>query len=53
MITPMRAIRKKCLDCSGGNAKEVRLCPITICPIYPYRYGKRPETVARQKAEVK
>jgi hypothetical protein len=56
MITPMKAIRKKCLDCSGGSAREVSLCPITTCPIYSYRYGKRPETVIkhqeRQKEQV-
>ena len=41
-LTPMKAIRAKCLDCSGESAKEVRLCPIKKCPLYPYRFGKRP-----------
>jgi len=42
-LTPMQAIRAKCLDCCGGSAKEVRLCTIEKCPLYPYRFGKRPK----------
>ena len=39
--TPRKAIRLKCLDCSGNNPNEVRLCPITKCPLYNFRTGKR------------
>ena len=35
-----RAIRLKCLDCSGGSSKEVRMCNITTCPLHPFRFGK-------------
>ena len=50
--TPVRAIRKKCLDCCCGQFSEVRLCPILGCPLYPYRLGTRPseetiETIKR------
>ncbi len=38
--SPIKAIRKKCLDCSGGNDAEVRKCVITDCPLYPFRMGK-------------
>lgn len=38
MVTPMKAIRAKCIDCSGGEKKEVRECPIRS-----YRMGKRPK----------
>ena len=41
-LTPIQTIRAKCLDCSGQQYKEVRLCLITDCPNYPYRMGKRP-----------
>ena len=41
-MTPIKAIRAKCLDCSCGEKKEVRLCPIESCPLWPYRMGKRP-----------
>jgi len=40
--TPIKAIRKKCLDCSNSQTKEVRLCPVVECALYPYRMGKRP-----------
>ena len=41
--TPVKAIRKKCLDCSYWQPKEVRLCVVIDCPIYPYRLGHRPD----------
>ncbi len=41
--TPIKAIRKKCLDCCCWQSKEVRLCPVINCAIYPYRMGKRPD----------
>jgi len=41
--TPMKAIRAKCLDCSCYQPKEVRLCTVKACPLYPFRMGKRPE----------
>ena len=41
-LTPLKAIRKKCLDCCGGQTKEVRLCTIKACPLYEYRDGHRP-----------
>jgi len=42
-LTPMRAIRKKCLECSNGSYTEVRECPIKKCALYCYRMGKRPK----------
>lgn len=42
-LTPTKAIRAKCLDCCCGSAKEVRLCTNKKCPLYPYRFGKRPK----------
>ena len=39
--TPVKAIRKKCLDCSCFQPKEVRLCPVIDCACYPYRMGTR------------
>lgn len=42
-LTPIRAIRAKCLDCSAGQAKEVRLCTAKNCALYPYRMGHRPK----------
>jgi hypothetical protein len=40
--TPIKAMRAKCLDCCCGSTKEVRLCPVIECALYPYRFGRRP-----------
>jgi hypothetical protein len=42
VLTPVRAIRAKCLDCTCGSSNEVQLCPVTDCSLYPYRLGKNP-----------
>lgn len=42
-LTPLKAIRKKCLDCCCGQAQEVRLCDVKTCTLHPYRMGKRPK----------
>lgn len=42
-LTPIKAIRAKCIDCCAGQPKEVRLCSIEKCPLYPYRMGHRPK----------
>ena len=39
---PVKAIRAKCLECCCGQVNEVRECPITDCPLFPFRYGKNP-----------
>ena len=38
--TPMRALRAYCLWCGNDSPKEVRLCPATACPLWPWRMGK-------------
>ena len=40
--TPIKSIREKCLDCTAGSRKEIRLCTVVQCALYPYRFGKRP-----------
>ena len=40
-LTPIKAIRKKCLDCCCGQAIEVRLCTCVTCALYGYRMGHR------------
>ncbi len=41
--TPIKAMRKKCLECNGGSVKDIRFCDVKKCPLYPYRFGKRPK----------
>ena len=48
-MTPIKAIRAKCLDCCLGQANEVKLCPVTDCSLYPYRLGHNPKLQGRNK----
>ena len=43
ILTPIKAIRARCLDCCGYSAAEVKLCTAVNCPLYPYRMGHRPK----------
>jgi hypothetical protein len=38
----LRRIRAKCLSCGCGSHKEVELCPVEACPLWPLRFGKDP-----------
>ena len=38
----LKAIRQNCLDCMCDQANEVKLCPITKCALFPFRFGKDP-----------
>lgn len=42
-MTPLKAIRAKCIDCSGGSVYEPAHCTVTHCPLYPYRDGHDPD----------
>ena len=42
--TPLKKIREHCLGCCCGSPKEVKYCPLTDCPIWLYRFGRRPES---------
>lgn len=40
---PLKVIRLKCLDCSGGSALEVKECRVQNCALWPYRMGRYPK----------
>lgn len=41
-MTPLKAIRKNCIECMGGSISSVKSCDITDCPLHKYRFGKNP-----------
>lgn len=43
-MSPVEAIRQKCLDCSGQQPGEVKLCETVSCPLWPFRAGRHPYT---------
>ena len=51
MRTSVKSIRAYCIECGDGTYKEVRLCPVLDCPLYPYRFGRRPTEAEKQEIE--
>jgi hypothetical protein len=41
-LTPLKAIRAKCLDCCCDRKQEIQNCPCVDCSLYRYRLGKNP-----------
>lgn len=41
-MNPLKAIRAKCLDCSGGSASQVRQCTALTCDLHQFRFGTNP-----------
>jgi hypothetical protein len=41
-LTPMKAIRKHCLECGEGTPMDVKACPIYKCRLWKFRLGRRP-----------
>ncbi len=54
MIEPLdraKAIRAKCLDCSE-TCNDVRLCPVTDCALWPWRFGMHHKTIAKMQPKM-
>ncbi len=50
-MSPLRALRLRCVDCCTGSVQEVRLCAAVACPSWPFRMGKNPWRAARALSE--
>ncbi len=37
----LKAIRSKCIDCSGSSWQEAERCPVVECSLHPYRFGEK------------
>jgi len=50
-INRRKAIRERCLNCSGWSRAEVQRCPNRNCTLFPFRKGAgKQDAVARNKA---
>jgi len=38
-LNKSQAIRLHCLECSGDSPKEVTLCQVVDCSLWPFRFG--------------
>jgi len=41
-LTPVKAIRHKCLECQANRYSLVRNCEEKDCPLYFFRLGRNP-----------
>jgi len=51
LVTPLKAMRLKCLECCAGSSNEVKACHMKDCPLWLYRFGKRPFRTKRKLTE--
>ena len=42
-LTPLRAVRLHCRECSDNHPKQIRNCENNGCPLYLYRFGHNPK----------
>ena len=49
--SPLKQIRKQCLDCCCCSVKTVRFFHSTDCPLCYLRFGKFPTTVIKAKGK--
>lgn len=51
-ITPLMAIKQKCLKCSHNSVETVANCSLRgKCPLYPFRFGIMPLDLKEQYSE--
>ena len=43
----LKAIRAHCLWCCNDSFQEVRSCPADTCPLWRFRFGRRPKPQPR------
>ena len=50
-LSPIKAIREKCMECSAWSYTEVEKCPAADCVLFPFRFGKDPGRTKRVMTE--
>ncbi len=46
-----KAVRERCINCSGWHYSRIRNCKFNICPLHPYRSGNgKQDAKAREKS---
>lgn len=49
--SPLKQIRKTCLECCGGSIKTIRFCHSVDCHLWLLRFGKYPRTFAKENGK--
>jgi hypothetical protein len=47
--TALKAIRRRCIDCSGGSPIGANGCEATDCALHPFRRGRNPNIVISEE----
>lgn len=50
-MSPLKAIRNKCLDCMGYQPSHVKECGAGNCALHPFRMGRDPFRKKRDLTE--
>jgi hypothetical protein len=54
-MSPLKALRGRCVDCCADQPSEVRLCTAVACASWPFRLGsspwRPPASEARREAQ--
>jgi hypothetical protein len=48
-MSPLKAIRAKCYDCSYFQSNEIRICEAVNCALLLFRAGKQPSPTEARK----
>ena len=51
-MNAQKALRLRCIDCSGASAAAVRACALVRCPAWPFRMGSSPWRVPASEAQL-
>lgn len=50
--SPLKQIRRFCLDCMGGSSMEVSRCCAYDCRLWDFRFGQRRATSAAKRPDL-
>lgn len=48
LLTPIKAHRERCRECTGGVLASIRRCPKSTCSSWLYRMGRRPDRLTSE-----
>ena len=49
--SPLKNMRKKCLQCCCGSTKAIKYCTDIECPLWKFRFGFTPKTAIKKYGE--
>ena len=48
-LSPIKAIRRFCIECMGFQQAEIPRCTAPLCPLFPFRMGKAHKSVSPEQ----